>query len=144
VPKAFGQKFHYLDHDSDYVAQIPPVQNVWYEVFHAYDVRLIWCTVFQLNDETAAKNIEVRWTIDGNVYVAPFSLAHNTYEWIFRTFERSLDAPPGLYHSAIRYNAAYFVDKRGQDFKVEIRITSALGTNQALYCWCVRETLELT
>jgi len=144
VPKASGMKFHYLDHDTDAVVMTPPVQNTWYEVFHDYDVRLLWCVVSQSNTEAAAKDIEARWTIDGNVYFKLQAAASGTGYRIFRSFELSAGGTNGLTFDTVNYNAGRFVDKRGHDFKVEIRITSALGTNQILTAYCVRETLELT
>jgi len=144
VPKAQGQKFHYRDHDTDVVDVSPPVQNQWYEVFHAYDVRLIWCAILQANDETFVKTLEIRWTIDGNVYFEQMVAAHNVRRYVFRAVDPSLGGTQGLNSSATAYTASVYTDKRGQDFKVEIRITSALGTNQRLLGYCVRETLELT
>jgi len=144
VPKAFGQKYHYLDHDSDVVDRAPPVQNQWYTVFDAEDVRLLTCVVYQKNDETLAKTIQVRWTIDGNVYLTSFSASDNTYYYIYRFYAPSTGGTGGLYYSTPPLDAARYDDKRGHNFKVEVRITSALGTNQILRCYCVRETLELT
>lgn len=143
MPKAFGQKYHYLDHDSDYVSLNPPVQNTWYEVFHAYDTRLLICAFYQTNGEAAAKWIEVRWTIDGNAYVCRYQANDSQYMTVFRHFFVA-GATQGLAGDIGFRNAGSYADKRGQDFKVEIRITDAVGTNQTLECWCVRETLELT
>ena len=145
-PKAAGAnvKYAYLDHDTDTQLLAPPIQNQWYTIFHAYDVRLLWCVAYQRNDEAAAKNIEVRWTIDGTVYFTLIAMNNNTDTWISRSHPLSAGGTDGLRSDVSRFNAAYFVDKRGQDFKVEIRITSALGTNQLLNCYCVRETLEQT
>ena len=137
-------KMSWRDHDSDVVNEAPPILNNWYPLFDAEDVSLIWCVVRQQNDETAAKDIEVRWTIDGNVYFTSDSLAHNSLEYIYRDHMPSLGGTFGLTASAAAQNAALRVDKGGQSFKVEVRITSALGTNQVLTCWCVRETLEQT
>jgi len=144
VPKAFGQKFHYLDHDTDERILAPPVLNQWYEIFHAYDVRLLWCILYQTNVEAAAKNLEMRWTIDGTVYFGAIAAADSTVYWGFRDSVPSAGGTAGLGILGAILNSAYFIDKRGQDFKVEVRITSALGTNQTLMCRCVRETLELT
>lgn len=132
--------YHYQDHDTDLVSEIPPVQNTWYECFDAEDVRLLWCVLRQNNDETVNKDIEVRWTIDGNVYLRSVSCAHNSHYYIYRAFQDSTDATGGLSFDTTIRNTAYTVDKRGKTFKVEVRITSVLGTNQALRMWCVRET----
>lgn len=136
-------EFWLQDHDSDVVDEQPPVQNQWYPAFHAEDVRLIWCVVQQNNDETVNKDVEVRWTIDGNVYTSTTSLPDSTDYWVHRGHE----AAGGTYDlrfDTSRKNAGYNVDKRGLDFKVEVRQTAALGTNQRLRCWCVRETSEAT
>jgi len=144
VPKAFGQKFHYLDHDTDVLEAYPPVQNQWYTVFHAYDVRLLWCYLYQSNDESDPKTLEIRWIIDGNTYYAQIDLEHGTGIYIHRTLDPSALGTAGLWWSATIVSAALETDKRGQDFEVQVRITSALGTDQLLRCYCVRETLELT
>lgn len=132
------------DPDTDVVDETPPVQNTWYEVFDAEDVRLLWCVIRQDNDETAAKDIEVRWTIDGNVYLEQVGLNDATSMWVWRDHDPSVGGTGGLSSSTSIFNAAYYTDKRGLDFKVEVRITSVPGTNQRLRCWCVRETLEVT
>jgi hypothetical protein len=145
-PKASGAnvKYAYLDHDTDVVNEAPPVLNQWYTVFDAYDVRLLWCYIYQSNDEAAAKDIEVKWTIDGNVYFKTTALPNATNYYIYRNWSPSAVGTAGLSGDVNLYNATRFVDKRGQHFKVEVRITSALGTNQVLTCLCVRETLEPT
>lgn len=132
------------DHDSDVVNETPPVQNTWYEVFHAYDVRLLICAIEQVNDEAAAKDVEVRWTIDGNVYFDVVPLADSTLNWVYRNRLPSAGGTTGLAVAASFVNAVRYTDKRGHDFQVEVRTTSVPGTNQVLTCWCVRETLEVT
>jgi hypothetical protein len=145
-PKAAGAnvKYAYLDHDTDRQNLAPPVLNQWYTVFHAYDVRLIWCQINQSNTEAAAKDIETKWTIDGISYFKAFSMPSGVRHWCYRDHNPSAGGTAGLVIVAVEYNAGMFVDKRGQDFKVEVRITSALGTAQTLICDCVRETLEQT
>ncbi|GAH54107.1 unnamed protein product, partial [marine sediment metagenome] len=108
------------------------------------DVRLLACSVIQINDETDAKDVEVRWTIDGNVYFTAIPMDNNALLFIYRTMDPSAGGTAGLFQSAVWLNAAYYVDKRGLDFKVEVRMTSVPGGNQSLLCRCVKETLELT
>jgi len=132
------------DHDTDVVNEAPPVQNTWYEAFDAEDVRLLWCLIFQSNDETAAKDVEVRWIIDGTTYFVSTSLINNSNHHIFRYYLPSAAGTDGLLVSAAPRSAVHYMDKRGLDFKVEIRMTSVPGTNQILRGWCVRETLEVT
>lgn len=137
-------KYAYLDHDTDVVDESPPIQNQWYTVFDAEDVRLLWCWVQQQNGEVASKNVEVRWTIDGNVYFLYVTISDGTEYYIYRNTPPSLGGTDGLLWSDSITNAAFFVDKRGHSFKVEVRMVSAPGTNQQLLCYCVRETLEQT
>jgi hypothetical protein len=139
-----AKKYAYLDHDSDHLQQTDPVPNSWYEVFHAYDVRLIWCVVLQHNDDSAAKNLEVRWTIDGTEYFVALSATDSAPYWIYRDYLDSNAGSQGLTSSTTFENAAHSVDKRGQDFKVEVRQTSNASNPAMLQCWCVRETLEVT
>ena len=132
------------DHDSDVVDETPPVQNTWYENFDAEDVRLLFQQIYQKNDETAAKDLEIRWTIDGNVYFTAVAALDGTYYYVFREGAASSGGTDGLGTSTINYNAGIRTDKRGLDFKVEVRMTSVPGTNQRLLSNCVRETLEVT
>jgi len=132
------------DHDTAAVYETPPAQNEWYEVFHDQDVRLLLCEIRQTNTENDAKDIEIRWTIDGNVYFLSTSLDDATPGYIYRAAPPSAGGTSGLATSGILYSGAYRVDKRGLDFKVEVRITSLPGTAQTLRCWCVYETLEVT
>jgi hypothetical protein len=144
VAHAGETKYAYLDHDADVVNEAPPILNQWYTVFDAEDVRLLWCMVTQLNDEVAVKDVEVRWTIDGIPYFGVKTLNSASVWYIFRDYSDSFGGTSGLDWSATRATAGYYVDKRGHSFKVEVRITTALGTNQILGCYCVRETLEQT
>jgi hypothetical protein len=137
-------KYMWLDHDTDVVSEAPPVLNQWYTVFDADDVRLIWCNILQNNGEAALKDLEIRWTIDGNVYFCTIHANANTDYYGLRTWLPSAGGTSGIEGNAVVLNAARYVDKRGQHFKVEVRIVTALGTNQTLRCWCVRETLEPT
>lgn len=132
------------DHDTDVVDESPPAQNTWYKVFDAEDVRLLWCVFQQDNDDVAAKVVEVRWTIDGNVYFGNVSIASGTIRGVNRDHEASAGGTAGLEIGGATRNAALTVDKRGLSFKVEVRTTSVPGTNQRLRCWCVRETQEIT
>lgn len=139
-----GVKYWLQDHDTDIVTEGPPVLNQWYPVFDAEDVRLLWCAILQSNDEAAAKDVEVRWTIDGQVYLVIDTLASGVFDYIYRWFIPSTGGTTGLMNSATMINAGGYVDKRGLSFKVEVRIVSAPGTSQILICECVRETLEQT
>ena len=137
-------KYHYRDHDTDQVNEAPPVQNQWYTVFDAEDVRLLWCRTSQTNDETAAKDVEIRWTIDGNVYFSSTSMTDNTDHFTYRVAGPGGGGIAGLNTATPARLGTDDTGKRGQSFKVEVRMTSVPGTNQTLLCNCVRETLEET
>lgn len=146
MPIAHGKdvKYMFQDHDTDIKNLIPPVQNQWYTVFDAVDVRHLYCLIGQFNDETDPKDVEIKWTIDGTVYFKDTSLDNESEEYVYRDHFESSGGTAGLSLSSERVMAAYYTDKRGHAYKVEIRMTSALGTNQNFYCLCVRETLEQT
>ena len=149
MPRAGGSiaaqiKYAYKDNDTDEVSEAPPVQNTWYEVMNREDARLIWCQFLQTNDEAANKDVEIKWTIDGNVYFYGVSVASASPKYVYRIHVPSAGGTAGLTIDTEKRNAAYNVDKRGQAFKVEIRTTSVPGTNQVLTCRCTAETLEET
>ena len=134
-------KYHFQDEDSDYLIQAPPVQNQWYTVFDAVDVRLLVCAIVQNNDDVAAKDLEIRWTIDGNVYFMADTFGQGILEYIYRRYAPSTGGTDGLHDTSAVQGAAIHAAKNGLAFKVEVRMTSVPGTNQQLRCWCVRETL---
>lgn len=149
MPRAGGNiaaqiKYAYMDYDTDVVDEEPPVQNTWYEVFDAEDVRLLLVNIRQDNDETDAKTVEMRWTIDGNVYLGTRPLPDTTREYAYRSYQPSTLGTLGITISGTALNAMRNLDKRGHAFKVEVRITDVPGTNQRLRCWAIRETLEET
>jgi hypothetical protein len=146
-PSAFGaggKKYWLQDHDTDIIGEEPPVLNQWYTLFEADDVRLLEMYVSQMNEEENMKDIEVRWTIDGNVYAAFFEANNGTIYFIFRDMNPSIGGTQGLGSDTVERRS--FVDdfKCGLHFKVEVRIVSVLGTSQGLYAAAVRETLEET
>jgi uncharacterized protein YbaR (Trm112 family) len=137
-------KYAYKDHDTAQQWLTPPVLNQWYTIFNDIDVRLLWCEVRQVNTEAAVKTVEVKWTIDNNVYFMSQDLTSNTIYEVYRTTYPSTGGTNGLFGSGGTVNGVFYCDKRGQSFKVEVRITTALGTAQDLRCRCVYETLEVT
>lgn len=144
IDAAISENDWLQDHDTDVVDESPPVQNTWYEVFDADDVRLLLNSIYQVNDEAAAKDVEIKWTIDGNVYFVANTLASGTFVYVYKDHGPSIGGTAGLAVSAVIVNACYNVDKRGLRFKVEVRMTSVPGTNQVLISRAVRETLEVT
>jgi len=125
---------HYWPEHQDgyYTVQNPPVVNVWYTVIDEVDVDVMWLALRQNNGDAAAKNIEVRFTVDGVVYQTTFSVPHDADQYIYRQAYRSIDAIPGLAMGATLRNAGYTKGWKAQAFKFEVRITSPLGTDQAI------------
>lgn len=125
--------------------QDPPVQNTWYTILDTTeDVRLVQIQTKQTNDETVAKNLQVRITMDGETYTSGNESQNNntTYYWYVEvdgtitvtdiSSSRLTAAGPG--YSTIH----------GQSVKVEVRITSVIGTNQTLDGRVFYETWEET
>jgi hypothetical protein len=139
---AGGKKYMWIDHDAMELYKNPPVQNTWYTAINEVDVRLLWCQFYQSNAEAAVKEIEMRWTIDGHVYFCAMNAASLTPYYVNKDEYNSTGGAAGLYVEDVTQNAGFYVDKRGHSFKVEIRIITAPGTTQHLYCYCVYETLE--
>lgn len=130
--------------------QVPPVTDTWYTILDTTeDVSLDFILMFQENDETDAKNIEVRVTIDGEVLPGAASQADNTlFYWAHtHNFAAATDI---LDESATRNTAgSQTSDKlglplRGHSVLVEARITSAVGTNQELRGRVIYQTWEAT
>lgn len=127
-------------HRDGYVAVgNPPVLNQWYTVIDELDVAITWLTLRQNNTENAAKNLGVRFTVDGVVYQTTFSVPAASDQYIYRHPYRSVDTPPGLAMDAVMRNAGYTTQWRAQAFKFEARITSPLGTAQLLVARAVPE-----
>lgn len=138
------KKYWLQDHDSDIIQEAPPTVNVWYTLFDDEDVRLLEMFVQQINEEEENKTLQVRWTIDGNVYFVEIDAANTTEYYVFRNLIPSLGGTLGL-SSSSNQNRAFIDDfKCGLSFKVEVRIITAVGTNQALNSLAVHETLEVT
>jgi hypothetical protein len=139
-----AKKYAYLDHDPPHLVQVPPVINTWYQLYHDYDVRQLLMSALYRDDEETGATIEVRWTCDGNIYVSSVDADDQIQYYIYKTKYNSVeiqplndDFGPGGYKGLYR-------DKRAQDFKVEVRVTTAVGTNARLEAWALYETLEVT
>jgi hypothetical protein len=137
-------KYAYLDHDSYLVAEHPPIQNQWYVLFDELDVRALVIAIEQDNGENAAKELEMRWTCDGNVYLHTFNADSGQQYYASRSKRESGSGDELEILDVVQTPMLGVLDKRAQHFKVEIRITSALGTVQNLNGWAVIETLEVT
>ena len=120
--------------------QDPPVQNTWYTMFDGTGgIRIRMMTVKQINDEAAAKTIELRMTIDGTALVETPQVQSNDswYYWTVRAWTDRVygdDTAPWL--------AQYYKAVECHDVLIEVRMTSAPGTNQKLDGRVHYETFE--
>jgi hypothetical protein len=137
-------KYAWMDNDTAEVYEAPPILNQWYTVVEDDDLRLLVFAMFQTNEENAAKDLEVRWTLDGNIYLLQANEDAGLVVYVSRNIEPS--GSGSELSTSVQWKNAMnqYLDKRCLHGKLEIRITSALGTNQILNAKCVYETLEAT
>lgn len=146
MPAASGahKKYAWMDHDPAFIDIDPPVQNTWYEVYHNYDVRQILMSVKYKDDEEDGATVEVKWTCDGNIYTIEIELDNNYQLYVYKNKYSVLDIEDTLSSVDWGPSALFYQDKRALEFKVEIRVTSVVGTNAHLYGYALYETLEET
>lgn len=146
MPRAGGNiaeqaVYHYATQPVAVVDEAPPVQNEWYIILEDVDIRGLFFTFRQVNDETAAKDIDIRWTLDGVVMTqVGFSAANNTIYCSYKSFFS--DAP--YVPTSTIFNMGKYTDIRCLAGKFEIRTTSVPGTNQVLSGRVVWEQLQET
>ena len=106
------------------------VQDTWYTVLDTTNnVRLYSIVLRQSNDETATKFLAHRVTIDNVSITLSSSSLHTTnyYYYLNPVTDSSL-------FRATTYNLmGFYTALHGCSVKVEVRSTSAAGTNQHLY-----------
>ena len=122
-------KHHYKYQPVAQLNQDPPVQNTWYTALDANGgLRIRILGVRQINDEAAAKNIEFRMTIDGVSIDASVRL-QTSPTWYYWTLGPGVERVSGgtFIVMAQLYEAIECLDAL-----IEIRMTSAPGTNQFL------------
>ena len=133
-------KYHYRYQPIARLDQDPPVQNTWYTVLDAnggLKIRMVLAR--QNNDDTVAKSIEFRMTIDG-VSVDATVTAQLEGSWYFWTIGPGVERVIG--GTTIRMIHEYEVVEC-LDALIEMRMTSAPGTNQKLDGRVQYETLEI-
>lgn len=130
---------------SEYEKEDPPVQNTGYQIItEEPNVRLLMYAVRQVNDEQAAKDLEVRFVLDGNDYIVAFSALNNTQYYVYVNKKQGEDFGVALSTSLTEINCGFHCDKRALEATLEARITSAVGTNQTLEQWLIWEQLAYT
>lgn len=115
--------------------QTTVLQNTYYTAFDrgldvdGKPVKIIYFSYIQNNDETDAKNIQIKATIDGIELIGTVSLTHNTYGGFYVKHDTDgLYLFEGTYKGVIANN---FPTIFGH-VKIEIETTSAPGTNQRI------------
>jgi len=120
--------FAYRSYPLAELNQDPPTVDTWYPVLDGQiDCRLVFCAVRQINDEAAAKNLEVRWVLDGETFSAAFSADNDTWYYVYRVATSN-----ALAETASVVATGYYAARHAQLADVDVRITSAVGTNQEL------------
>ena len=118
-------------------AGVTPVQNTWYTVLDTtYNVRIKSIQLKHSNDESAAKALEIRGTIDG-VSMSATGSSPASGSWLNRGMSAVADSFP-----ASIGNAAYYVDLTCKSAKIEVRTTSVVGTNPLLFATVQYEQLK--
>ena len=105
------------------------VQNTWYTVLDTTtNVRLYSFVGNQVNNEAAAKDIAIRVTIDG--LTLSYAVSSSSGGLRYFIMQPTTEA---YYHGNVYTLVGTYVALHGRSVKVEIRSTSAAGTNQHLY-----------
>ncbi len=127
----------------------PPVQNTWYpiklldglgaDLDIKAPIRVIYFSMKHDNTDSSALTINMRVTIDGNVYtaVADAAGADNTVYYFY--VDPTADA---LLSTTTVFNTAYYEALVGNSLKVEVRMTGVPGTAEKLYGWCQFEIMR--
>jgi hypothetical protein len=124
--------------------ETPPTLSQWYTLLPTtYGVQVRYIAVFQENDETDSKDVDLRATYDGksilheNNGVLDSSWEYEYLDWVLgdsttRKFasggQRLAGGPP----SASEQGDVFYA----RSLKLEYRIVTALGTNQELRARC--------
>lgn len=144
VASGRGLKYWLQDHDTAYLDQTP-VQNTWYTILDEDDVRLIYHSVEYDDDEHNMPTIEVRWTLDTNVYNGTCAdEAAGTQWYVQRQKYAVVEGGEELLGSTTRIMCMTDVPKHALHGKLEARVTNVVGTNPHLIQRCLYETLEET
>jgi len=139
-----GKKYSWMDHDPAYLEQ-HPAQNTWYTVLEDEDFRGKIFAVMQYNDDMDNMTLEVRWTLDGNVYLRSMTIPYNTQYYIYKNKYPSTETNSIVETTDFENMVEGGQEKFALSAKLEIRMTSApFGAGDLLYAWCLYETLEET
>jgi len=123
-----------------FLRQTPPVTNTWYAILDTdllgyQRVAIHTVSVEQKNDEAAAKNVQVRLTINDVIQNTVLDRSQNSnvtyWPYLFADIHNL-----ALYNQAASVSGLFYCQYGsvgGRKVKLEMRLTSAAGTNQ--YLW---------
>jgi len=143
-PIKYAFKHKALLHD----ARAPPVTNTWYTVLSVSSGhRIRQIRVEQSNVEVAAKNIEVKITLDGVVYTETIALGSGAAAYLYIDEDGLLEDAAFECQFGMRTKDSLGTDniigdREMHTILVEYRNTSAAGTTQTLDMYVTREALE--
>lgn len=110
------------------ISESNPNEDEWYPLLPQTDLgEIMSVKIEQQNDETDAKNIEVRLTADDTEYVGTVSAPHSLNEFAVRS-----PIQDALILLASQYNMNWYTTLKGHSLQLDVRITSTPGTNQVL------------
>lgn len=132
-------RYHFKKMPIAVVNEDPPTVNQWYTILPATrNVRLLYIATRQIHDEALNEDVVLRITIDGITMATGHSHVNNT--WYYWHLDPRDDVSP-LNNTQV-FNAAYYTDMRGHSVMVEVRQTTAVGTNAQLDGRVQYEVLE--
>lgn len=122
-------KYHYKFQPIAKLNQVPPEQDTWYTALdETGGLRIKYLVIRQINDDATNKNIDVRMTIDGiSIDATVKSQDNNTfYYWLIGAGVERVSGDTTSW-------ALYLYEAlKCEEALIEIRTTSAPGTNQKL------------
>lgn len=148
VTEIWAGKHVWKLYDTQTDTRAPPTQNTYHEIFALEDgCMLQYITVEQNNDETGDKNVDIKLTIDGESYEKTGNaLANGEIFYVYWT-DIGTDPPAATLVMSIANPLTQFGFRAGEsaagawmvfnpnpmtDCKLELKMTSAPGTNQTM------------
>lgn len=135
------QKFFYSHNPMALLSQTPTI-NTWYAILAATDdVKLDEIAITQSNDEAAAKNLQLRIVVDGEtIALSDTSVPNAATRFV------SLTVSPTDHTLALVTGQGSIIGfpLYGLSLAIDMRITSATGTNQLIKGGAHYQTLEVT
>jgi len=122
-----------------HVNETPPTSGVYYTLLDTtIDARVLLVAIRHKSDEAGAKDITIKFTIDGQtIEQALTGIADDTWKYIYKAV-----ASDTFWDSATYYNLGGRCAYEAHSIKIEVKLTTAVGTNQELEAVCHYSTRE--